>query len=189
MKGYIITNRKKGEQYCGIDATNENFIWQEIDNLTLNTKHRIIGDDNHYFEGNVSEIKDYFQWISAKSDNRVLLLFFTDELDTSLGADSSAQNELNFKFIGFDVAIIDDEYHQHVLFSPVYHELLGNNYSDFIKYSRALNEHGLFNFLNHANEYKEFREEIKEKAHYNIETAYNELELSIVKIFITEVVN
>lgn len=185
MTGFIIIKGYENLKYRGIDACgpDDKNVWNYVNQWNLtNPKHPIIIEkDSIIYKGKDLEgIKNYYSWLQTKDTSiTYLLLFFSSK------AQIETQNFLltNFKFIGFDCAYIEDEYGESIMFSTIGNELNvnGDIFSESIS---VLNNYDLFNNIDDAKKYINYRHDKMILCEGNLETAFRELNLEIVKVFL-----
>ena len=126
----------------------------------------------------LDRIVDYYKWVKNRTTEIVdlLAISFTDTiLDFSFK---------NFKFIGYDIGVID-EYEEPIYFSAILNEIRVNGNSNFKDVERKLNGKYLFDNKEDCFEYLNAREKaFKEGETIYIETAYETNQYIVLPVFL-----
>ena len=185
MIGFVIIKQEYLGGYVGIDLTSPNNLaaWDSLDtwNKKFPERQLQLGVDSRIYKGdNVVAVIDYYQWINENDGESDLKLYFFKSTENTFKYLPS-----KFNFIGYDCVYVEDKYEETILFSSIHNELYSKqNENLFQAFYKSINDYGLFEKLEFADKYIKVRQEGISLKFYNLETAYLELNLEPVEVFL-----
>jgi hypothetical protein len=168
MNEVIVTCRLKDIKYNGFDFYGS---WKSLDKWNNKNASIRLFDDATYAGSDIELILEYCAFLSTQSnDYNINLICINNPFP-------------GFSFIGYDCGFLRED-GDVLLFSTLFNELRGTNTLYFKQYIETLNDYFLFDKIEDAKDYVCFRNSQKTNGLVNLETAYTDLTIDIVPVYL-----